>query len=111
MYLLGPIAIKMPKVCGLRSIKKDILKLVNTYIEGTTDLDYVKENMMLPFLGTILSDYRSTIKIAREPYVLEVIATLVNKLYVNPSSFFFRICVCYLFVILDFLDTSHTKHI
>lgn len=78
---LGPIAIKMPKVCGLRSIKKDILKLVNTYIEGTTDLDYVKENMMLPFLGTILSDYRSTIEIAREPYVLEVIATLVNKLY------------------------------
>ncbi|CAO3690063.1 unnamed protein product [Rhizopus stolonifer] len=78
---LGPIAIKMPKVRGLRSIKKDILKLVNTYIEGTTDLDYVKENMMLPFLGAILSDYRSTVETARESYVLEVIATLVNKLY------------------------------
>ena len=39
----GNIATKMPKVRGLRTIKKEILKLVNTYVEKADDLEMIEK--------------------------------------------------------------------
>ncbi|KAG1054076.1 hypothetical protein G6F43_003887 [Rhizopus delemar] len=76
----GQIAIKTPKVRALKSIKKDILKLIDTYIECAANIDYVNKHMIIPFLATTLHDYNSNIDIVRESYVLEVITTLIGKL-------------------------------
>lgn len=80
---LGPVAVKTPKVRGLRTIKKDILKLTDIYIECATDLATVNENMIAPFLDVVLSDYRTSIDIARDAEVFDVLATMVKKLGVS----------------------------
>jgi exportin-1 len=81
--LLGPVAVKTPKVRGLRTIKRDVLKLIDTYIECATDLLTINDNMVNPFLDTVLTDYNSSVDIAKDPEVLDAIATMVNKLGVS----------------------------
>ncbi|THX25564.1 hypothetical protein D6D10_09883 [Aureobasidium pullulans] len=43
----GNIATKMPKVRGLRTIKKEILKLISTYVDKADDLEMVHERLGL----------------------------------------------------------------
>ena len=76
----GVIATKTPKVRGWRTIKKEILKLIDTYVECTTDIDTVNNNMVEPFLEAVLTDYNSNVDTARDAEVLNVIATIINKL-------------------------------
>ncbi|CAO3686094.1 unnamed protein product [Rhizopus stolonifer] len=76
----GPIATKTPKVRGWRTIKKEILKLVDTYIENTTDINTVNANMVDPFLEAVLSDYNSNVDTARDAEVLNVVSTIIKKL-------------------------------
>lgn len=80
----GVIATKTPKVRGWRTIKKEILKLIDTYVECTTDIDTVNNNMVEPFLEAVLTDYNSNVDTARDAEVLNVIATIINKLQVSP---------------------------
>lgn len=79
----GLIATKTPKVRGWRTIKKEILKLIDTYVECTTDIDTVNNNMVEPFLEAVLTDYNSNVDTARDAEVLNVIATIINKLHVS----------------------------
>lgn len=79
---------KTPKVRGLRTIKKDILKLINTYIECAIDLDTINRNMIDPFFEVVLVDYQNNVDIARDHEVLNVIATMVNKLGVIVFQLF-----------------------
>ncbi|KAG1048691.1 hypothetical protein G6F43_008940 [Rhizopus delemar] len=76
----GPIATKTPKVRGWRTIKKEILKLIDTYIENTTDINTVNANMIDPFLEAVLSDFNSSVDTARDAEVLNVISTIIEKL-------------------------------
>lgn len=79
----GVIATKTPKVRGWRTIKKEILKLVDTYVECTTDantINTVNTNMVDPFLEAVLTDYNSNVDTARDAEVLNVIGTIINKL-------------------------------
>jgi exportin-1 len=85
----GLIATKTPKVRGWRTIKKEILKLVNTYVECTTDantINTVNTNMVEPFLEAVLTDYNSNVDTARDAEVLNVIATIINKLQVKKTK-------------------------
>lgn len=43
--------------------------------------------MINPFCEVALSDYNSSVDIARDPEVLDVIATMVNKLGVSFSFY------------------------
>jgi exportin-1 len=79
----GAIATKMPKVRGLRTIKKEILKLVNTYVEKADDLEMVHNNLVPQLLEAVLVDYKRNVPDAREPQVLEVMTTIINKLHVR----------------------------
>lgn len=79
----GVIATKTPKVRGWRTIKKEILKLIDTYVECTTDIETVNNNMVEPFLEAVLTDYNSNVDTARDAEVLNVIATIINKLNVS----------------------------
>ncbi|KAF2398974.1 hypothetical protein EJ06DRAFT_64481 [Trichodelitschia bisporula] len=76
----GPIATKTPQVRGLRTIKKEILKLINTYVEKTDDHEMVHNNLVPQLLEAVLTDYRRNLPDAREPEVLNVMTTIINKL-------------------------------
>lgn len=73
----------MPKVRGLRTIKKEILKLINTYVERADDLEMVHNSLVPGLLEAVLSDYRRNVPDAREAEVLNVMTTIITKLHVR----------------------------
>lgn len=79
----GNIATKMPKVRGLRTIKKEILKLITTYVEKADDLEMVHSTLVPQLLEAILLDYKNNVPDAREAEVLAVITVLITKLQVR----------------------------
>ena len=82
----GSIATKTPKVRGLRTIKKEILKLIDTYVQKADDLEMVNANMVPPLLEAVLVDYKQNVPDAREAEVLNVMTTIIHKLHVSCSS-------------------------
>ncbi|PPR03954.1 hypothetical protein CVT26_001159 [Gymnopilus dilepis] len=76
----GVIATKTPKVRQLRTVKKEILKLMETYIKKAEDLEAVNVNFMPPLLDAILGDYSRNVPAARDAEVLNVMATIVSRL-------------------------------
>lgn len=76
----------MPKVRGLRTIKKEILKLINTYVEKADDLEMVHNSLVPGLLEAVLQDYRQNVPDAREAEVLNVMTTIISKLHVRWTS-------------------------
>jgi len=76
----GLIATKTPKVRSLRTIKKEILKLVETYVKKADDLDGVNQNLIPGLLDAILGDYNRNVPAARDAEVLNVMATIISRL-------------------------------
>lgn len=83
---VGNIATKTPRVRGLRTIKKEILKLIDTYVQKTDDLEMVSINMVPPLLEAVLVDYNRNVLDAREAEVLNVMTTIIHKLHVSRSK-------------------------
>ncbi|KAI1613332.1 exportin-1 [Exophiala viscosa] len=77
----GNVATKTPKVRGLRTIKKEILKLVDIYVQKADDLQMVNDTMVPPLLDAILLDYQRNVPDARDAEVLSVTTTIVHKLH------------------------------
>lgn len=73
----------MPKVRGLRTIKKEILKLIQIYVEKADDLDMVNANIVPPLLDAVLVDYNRNVADARDAEVLDVMTTIISKLSVR----------------------------
>ena len=78
----GLIATKMPRVRGLRTIKKEILKLIDIYVQKSDDLEAVNMNIVPPLLDAVLIDYNRNVPDARDAEVLNVMTTVVTKLHV-----------------------------
>ena len=76
----------MPKVRGLRTIKKEILKLINTYVEKADDLEMIHNNIVPKLLEAVLIDYKNNVPDAREAEVLNVMTTIINKLHVSWTA-------------------------
>lgn len=76
----GDIATKMPKVRGLRTIKKEILKLLETYIEKADDLEMVRNNLVPALLEAVLLDYLHNVPNARDAEVLRMLSIIISKL-------------------------------
>ncbi|PWN41529.1 putative CRM1-nuclear export factor, exportin [Ceraceosorus guamensis] len=76
----GLIATKTPLVRGLRTIKKDILHLVETYVKRAEDLEQVNVNLIPSLLDAILGDYHNNVPPAREAEVLNVMTTITARL-------------------------------
>ena len=79
----GDIATKMPKVRGLRTIKKEILKLIETYVEKADDLEMVRTNIVPALLEAVLVDYNRNVPNARDAEVLKVMSVIITKLSVR----------------------------
>ncbi|QSZ32979.1 hypothetical protein DSL72_002563 [Monilinia vaccinii-corymbosi] len=76
----GEIATKMPRVRGLRTIKKEILKLIETYVEKSDDLEMVRNNIVPALLEAVLVDYNRNVPGARDAEVLKVMSVIITKL-------------------------------
>lgn len=75
----GLIATKTPKVRGLRTIKKEILKMIETYIQQADNLEEIVRDITQPLFGAVLEDYKLNVADARDAEVLNCMTTLVNK--------------------------------
>jgi len=76
----GEIATKMPKVRGLRTIKKEILKLVETFVDKAEDLQAVRTQMVPQLLDSVLVDYNRNVAGARDAEVLKAMTAMITKL-------------------------------
>lgn len=83
----GAIATKMSHVRTMRSAKKEVLRLLNVFIDksGPPEADprAVAQGFIPPVLDPILGDYKRNIAGARDPEVLKLFATVVEKLKSN----------------------------
>ncbi len=70
----------MPKVRGLRTIKKEILKLIEVFVEKAEDLQPVRSQMVPPLLDSVLVDYNRNVPRARDAEVLKAMAVIITKL-------------------------------
>jgi exportin-1 len=77
----GPIAPKKPRIRGLRTVKKEILKLIETYVQKADNLEMVNDNIVPPLLDAILVDYNRNVPDARDAEVLNVMSTIISKLH------------------------------
>jgi len=76
----GPVATRTPKVRSLRTIKKEVLKLMETYVKKAEDLDTLYNNFIPPLLEAVLGDYNRNVPHARDAEVLNVMATITTRL-------------------------------
>lgn len=75
----------MPRVRGLRTIKKEILKLIETYVEKSDDLEMVRTNIVPALLDAVLVDYHRNVPNARDAEVLKVMSAIISKLSVSST--------------------------
>jgi len=94
--ITGPIATKMPRIRGLRTVKKEILKLIDTFVLKADDLDAVNNDIVPALLDAVLVDYKQSVPDARDPEVLNVMSTIIGKLHVSIRSLStsFKILTC-----------------
>lgn len=64
-------------------MKKEILKLVETYIKKAEDLESVNTTLIPPLLDSVLGDYNQNVPAARDAEVLNVMATITSRLGVR----------------------------
>jgi len=77
---------KQPLIKSMRVVKKETLKLIGTWVDRSNDPNIVLENFIPPMLDAVLADYhRCTVPEAREPEVLSVMGTVVNKLKMHMT--------------------------
>lgn len=74
------------KVRGLRTVKKEILRLITIYVEHCRNNTDVVNDMVTPLLEAVLVDYKQNVPNAREPEVLNLMTTLIQLLTVRRIS-------------------------
>ena len=84
----GESVTKQPLIKSMRVVKKETLKLISHWVERSNDPQMVLDNFIPPMLEAMLTDYQKcAVPSAREPEVLSVMGTMVNKLknYITPQ--------------------------
>ncbi|CAB3992025.1 exportin-1 isoform X1 [Paramuricea clavata] len=76
----GPVVTKQPLIRAMRGAKTETLRLISTWVGRSSDAKLVCDNFIPPLLEAVLGDYQRNLPAAREPEVLNTMATLTNKL-------------------------------
>ncbi|KAJ2352369.1 Karyopherin transporter, partial [Coemansia sp. RSA 2618] len=77
----GAIATKYANVRAMRTIKKEALRLVETYVKHCDgEVAAVNENMVPPLLEAVLADYAQNVPPARDAEVLKTVNTITGAL-------------------------------
>ncbi|XP_042047123.1 protein EXPORTIN 1A-like [Salvia splendens] len=75
----GPYASKTSIVKLLRSVKRETLKLIETFLDKAEDQQHIGKQFVPPMMDPVLGDYARNLPDARESEVLSLFATIVNK--------------------------------
>ncbi|GAB4858187.1 Exportin-1 [Ancistrocladus abbreviatus] len=75
----GPYASKTSFVKLLRSVKRETLKLVETFLDKAEDQPHIGTQFVPPMMDPVLGDYARNVPDARESEVLSLFATIINK--------------------------------
>jgi exportin-1 len=65
---------------SMRAVKKQVLKLIETFVEKSESPQSVCANFIPPLLESVLGDYKSNVPDARDPEVLSLIAMIINRM-------------------------------
>eukprot|EP00743_Colponemidia_sp_Colp-15_P002924 GILK01003163.1.p1 GENE.GILK01003163.1~~GILK01003163.1.p1 ORF type:complete len:1097 (+),score=141.59 GILK01003163.1:95-3385(+) len=76
----GPAVTRSVVIRGMRSVKKETLKLIETFVEKCSDVQTVAQNFIPPLLDPVLGDYSRNIPAARDPEVLSLFAMVISQL-------------------------------
>ena len=74
---------KQPLIKSMRTVKRETLRLISSWVKSSNDGQMVADNFVPPLLEAVLLDYQRNVPEAREPEVLSTMATIVNKLEVG----------------------------
>ncbi|XP_020230039.1 protein EXPORTIN 1A isoform X1 [Cajanus cajan] len=75
----GPFASRTSYVKLLRSVKRETLKLVDTFLDKAEDQPQIGKQFVPPMMDPVLGDYARNVPDARESEVLSLFATIINK--------------------------------
>jgi len=76
----GPHAAKSSSVKAMRSVKKVTLKLIETFVERTADVDTFVAQHVPAMMDPILGDYTRNVPDARDAEVLSLFAAMINRM-------------------------------
>ncbi|OMJ30299.1 Exportin-1 [Smittium culicis] len=78
----GEIAARYPNIRAMRGVKKDCLKLIETYISLCEDADFssVCQNIIPTFFDVVTADYNSNKDISKDAGVLSCLSVMVKVL-------------------------------
>ncbi|XP_040931122.1 protein EXPORTIN 1A isoform X2 [Gossypium hirsutum] len=74
-----PFASKTSYVKLLRSVKRETLKLIETFLDKAEDQPQIGKQFVPPMMDPVLGDYARNLPDARESEVLSLFATIINK--------------------------------
>ncbi|QPG73167.1 Karyopherin transporter [Brettanomyces nanus] len=106
----GPVATKTPKVRGWRTIKKEILTLLEIYISKATDEQQIVTDLVPNLLSTVLQDYKESVPDARDAEVLNCLSTLVAKIGRRIPSETVEILGAVFATTLDMINKDFTEY-
>lgn len=75
----GPYASRTSQVKSLRSVKREVLKLIETFIERSEDVQMVAQQLVPAMLEPVLADYARNVPDARDAEVLSLFAVIITK--------------------------------
>ncbi|XP_019199744.1 PREDICTED: protein EXPORTIN 1A isoform X1 [Ipomoea nil] len=75
----GPFASRTSVVKLLRSVKRETLKLIETFLDKAEDQPHIGKQFVPPMMDPVLGDYARNVPDARESEVLSLFATIINK--------------------------------
>ncbi|KAL0403306.1 UNVERIFIED_CONTAM: protein EXPORTIN 1A [Sesamum radiatum] len=75
----GPYASRTSIVKLLRSVKRETLKLIETFLDKAEDQPHIGKQFVPPMMDPVLGDYARNLPDARESEVLSLFATIINK--------------------------------
>ncbi|XP_010931803.1 protein EXPORTIN 1A [Elaeis guineensis] len=75
----GPFASRTSYVKLLRSVKRETLKLIETFLDKAEDQPHIGKQFVPPMMDPVLGDYARNVPDARESEVLSLFATIINK--------------------------------
>jgi len=75
----GPYASRSSQVKALRSVKREALRFIETFVEHCEDVQLVATQLVPPALDPILGDYARHVPDARDPEVLSLFGAIINK--------------------------------
>lgn len=75
----GPYASRTSFVKLLRSVKRETLKLIETFLDKAEDQPQIGKQFVPPMMDPVLGDYARNLPDARESEVLSLFATIINK--------------------------------